>query len=74
MNQKPIHLSIDEIYTPNKYQIQSAIKGHDPRFKLKFRDRYPLLSLVLHGILFFGIAGLGLLAAVIIREAIVGGS
>lgn len=82
MNQKPIHLSISDI-TQTRFNGGHAHFPVDPdttarldrviqsptRFKLRFKDRYPLLSLVLHGIAFFLLFGLLLISVLIIREA-----
>lgn len=83
MNHKPLNLKIeDHIETrfsgyharfpidPDTTARLNRITKSEPYAKPGFRDRHPVLSLVLHGILFFFIAGVGLIAAVIIREAI----
>ena len=87
MNHKPIHLSISDITQtrvnsyhahwpcdPDTTRRLDRVRTHGLQDQQRFRDRHSLLFLVLHGIVFFFIAGLGLIAAVIIREAIVGGS
>lgn len=82
MNQKPIHLSIDDhIETrfsgyhahfpvdPDTTARLDRITKSDPYAKPGFRDRYPLLSFVVHGIAFLGLTALFLISVLIIREA-----
>lgn len=82
MNQTPINLSItDHIETrvsgyhahwpvdPDTTARLNRIRNSDPYAQSKLRDRYSILKLVLHGIVFFTLAGLFLTALVIIAEA-----
>ena len=70
-----IQTSDFEIFHPTRAQVEQAARRAKDRFvrKQRFRDRHPLLAELLFAIIFLVIVVLGFSAAVIIREAVVGG-
>lgn len=83
MNQKPIHLSIDDLtqtrlggyhahwpVDPDTTARLNRVTESDPYAKSRFRDRYSVLKLVLHGIAFFLLASLFLISLVMIVEVV----
>lgn len=85
MNQTPINLSIEDFTETRLSGLHARwpvdadttkrldrVRTHGLQDQKRFRDRHPLLFLVLHGIAFLTVAGLGLISLIIIRTAVVG--